>query len=95
MVLQKFERIRNLREDNDLKQRQLAELLDCDQRTYSNYECGVLNVPNDVLIRLALFYNTSVDYLLGITDDKVPYTRNKTADERIKATKDIKKTAPK
>lgn len=93
--MQKFERIRNLREDKDLKQRQLAELLGCDQRTYSDYECGVLNVPTDALIKLALFYNTSVDYLLGITDKKVPYPRNKTADEKCKAAIDIKKTAKK
>ena len=95
MKLHKFERIRNLREDNDLKQRHLAEFLDCDQRTYSNYECGVLNVPNDVIIKLTLFYNTSIDYLLGITDEKVPYTRNKTANEHSAQLKDIDKTAKK
>lgn len=95
MVLQKFERIRNLREDNDLKQRQLAELLGCDQRTYSDYERGLLNVPNDILIKLALYYNTSVDYLLGITDNIIPYVRNKTADEKTKEVQNILKTAKK
>lgn len=95
MVLQKFERIRNLREDNDLKQRQLAELLGCDQRTYSDYERGLLNIPNDILIKLALYYNTSVDYLLGLTDNIVPYSRNKAADDRSKAVNDKIKTAKK
>ena len=88
MVLQKFERIRNLREDNDLKQRQLAELL-------GDYERGLLNIPNDILIKLALYYNTSVDYLLGLTDNIVPYSRNKAADDRSKAVNNKIKTAKK
>ncbi|MGN0997944.1 MAG: helix-turn-helix domain-containing protein [Faecousia sp.] len=62
-----YQRIRNLREDHDLKQRQVAAYLNCSQRVYSNYELGQRDIPTDVLIRLALFYDVSVDYLLGLT----------------------------
>ncbi|MCH5207393.1 MAG: helix-turn-helix transcriptional regulator [Oscillospiraceae bacterium] len=63
-----YRRIRELREDNDLKQRELAEILFCSQRVYSNYERGDLDIPTEVLIKLAKFYGTSVDYILGLTD---------------------------
>ena len=69
----KFERIRNLRIDNNLTQEQLAKYLNVKQNTYSQYELGVLNYPVDVLIKLAHFYKTSVDYLLGLTDNPKPY----------------------
>ena len=62
-----YQRIKDLREDRDLKQRQLAELLNCSQQVYSNYELGQRDIPTDVLIRLSNFYNVSVDYLLGLT----------------------------
>lgn len=62
-----YQRIRDLREDRDLKQRELAEYLNCSQRAYSNYELGQRDIPTDVLIRLADFYNVSIDYLLGQT----------------------------
>ena len=62
-----YQRIRDLREDRDLKQRHLAEFLNCSQQVYSNYELGQRDVPTDVLIRLSDFYNVSVDYLLGLT----------------------------
>ena len=62
-----YQRIRDLREDNDLKQRQLAEFLNCSQQVYSNYELGQRDIPTDVLIRLANFYHVSIDYLLGQT----------------------------
>lgn len=64
-----YQRLRNLREDNDLKQRELAAYLNCSQRTYSNYELGQRDIPTDVLIRLANFYNVSTDYLLGLTNN--------------------------
>jgi len=64
-----YRRIRDLREDRDLKQRQLAELLNCSQQVYSNYELGQRDIPTDVLIRLSNFYNVSVDYLLGLTSN--------------------------
>lgn len=73
----RFERIRNLRIDRNLSQRQIAELLNVKQNTYSQYEIGVLNYPVDVLIKLARFYGTGVDYLLGLTDEMTPYPRRK------------------
>lgn len=72
-----YQKIRDLREDKDLKQRELAEVLNCSQRIYSNYERGEVDIPTQVLIKLSEFYNTSVDYLLGLTDEKKPYPRKK------------------
>ena len=69
-----YQRIRDLREDHDLKQREIADYLYCSQRVYSNYELGQRDIPTDVLIRLSNFYNVSVDYLLGLTNNPV---RNK------------------
>ncbi len=68
--MKKFERIRNLREDKDLTQTDLANYLNCTQRTYSRYENGEHEIPIEVLIALAKFHNTSTDYLLGLTDKK-------------------------
>ena len=62
-----YQRIRDLREDNDLKQRELAQYLNCSQRVYSNYELGQRDIPTEVLIKLSLFYDVSTDYLLGLT----------------------------
>lgn len=62
-----YKRIRDLREDHDLKQRELAAYLNCSQRVYSNYELGQRDIPTDVLIHLSEFYKVSVDYLLGLT----------------------------
>ena len=73
----KFERIRNMRIDKNLTQKQIAEVLNVKQNTYSQYEIGTLNYPIDALIKLAEYYKTSVDYLLGLTDEKTPYPRNK------------------
>ena len=64
-----YQRIRDLREDHDLKQKQLAEYLCCSQQVYSNYELGQRDIPTDVLIRLADFYKVSTDYLLGQTNN--------------------------
>ena len=64
-----YHRIRDLREDRDLKQRQLAALLNCSQQVYSNYELGQRDIPTDVLIRLSNFYNVSTDYILGLTNN--------------------------
>lgn len=63
-----YPRIRDLREDNDLSQQKIADLLNVSQTTYSRYERGVLDIPTDSLIKLAKFYKTSVDYLLGLLD---------------------------
>ena len=64
-----YQRIRDLREDHDLKQRQVAELLYCSQQVYSNYELGQRDIPTEVLIRLARYYNVSTDYILGLTNN--------------------------
>ena len=66
----KFENIRNLRLDKGYTQKQIAEMLGISQNTYSQYEIGVLNYPVDVIIKLADFYGTTTDYLLGRTDNK-------------------------
>lgn len=66
-------RIRDLREDADLPQETLAELLNVSQSTYSRYERGVLDIPCESLVTLARFYKTSTDYLLGLTKEKRPY----------------------
>lgn len=60
-----FENIRNLREDRDLTQKELATLLNIEQTTYSKYELGKINIPIEAFIKLADFYDTSVDYLVG------------------------------
>lgn len=65
-----YKRIRELREDCDLKQRELAEILNCSQRVYSNYERGDLDIPTEMLIKLADYYDVSVDYILGRKDNK-------------------------
>lgn len=71
-----YQRIRDLREDKDLLQKDLAIFLNCSQVCYSRYELGVRDIPTDVLIRLANFHDTSTDYLLGLTDQFNPYPRN-------------------
>lgn len=68
-------RIRDLREDSDLLQRNLAEYLNVTQQTYSRYETGELSPSLTVMEKLAYFYDTSVDYLMGITEVKEPYKR--------------------
>ncbi len=65
-------RLRDLREDRDLTQREVAAYLWMSQHGYSRYETGTCNIPTEVLIRLARFYHTSTDYLLGLTDNPDP-----------------------
>ena len=62
-------RLRDLREDHDMKQKDLAAYLNCSQKVYSNYELGQRDLPTDILIRLSQFYHVSVDYILGLTDN--------------------------
>lgn len=64
-----YRRIRDLREDHDLKQKDMAAFLNCSQQVYSNYELGQRDIPTEVLIRLSEYYRVSVDYLLGLTDN--------------------------
>lgn len=66
-----------MREDRDLRQKDMAEYLRCTQVSYSHYELGKRDIPTDVLIRLADFYGTSTDYLLGRTDVKQPYPESR------------------
>ena len=74
----KYERIRNLREDADLTQAQMGEKINVPQRTYAYYESGERMVPPQVLAALAQYHHvSSVDYLLGLTDEKTPYPRAK------------------
>lgn len=70
-----YRRIRDLREDRDLKQEDLAKLLNCTQACYSNYENGRRDIPTETLNQLADFYGVSVDYLLGRTNIKAPYPK--------------------
>ncbi|MDR1117047.1 MAG: helix-turn-helix domain-containing protein [Oscillospiraceae bacterium] len=70
-----YERIRSLREDKDLTQKQVANHLNCSQRIYSNYERGEVDVPTNILINLADFHNTSIDYILNRTNIKEAYPK--------------------
>lgn len=72
-----YERIRNLREDKDLTQKQIGQLLNMSQTGYNQYEIGKNDIPTKILIDLAKFYNTSIDYLLGLTNEIKPYPRIK------------------
>lgn len=68
-----YPRLRDLREDNDLSQKFIAQYLQMKQPQYSRYERGLRDIPTDVLIRLAKFYKTSTDYILGLVNDPKPY----------------------
>lgn len=70
-------RLRDMREDRDLVQKEVAAYLNIDQRTYSNYETGKRSMPIEHYRKLALLYHTSVDYLIGITDEPKPYPNKK------------------
>ncbi len=70
-------RLKDLREDRDLKQEDIAKFLNISQTNYSKYELGKINIPISSLIKLSEFYNTSVDYLLGLTNEIKPYSRIK------------------
>ena len=65
-----YRRIRDLREDKDITQKEMAKILNCSQQVYSNYELGQRDIPTDILIKLSRFHNVSVDYILGIQEDK-------------------------
>lgn len=70
-----YGRIRDLREDKDLSQRQIAAYLNMSQTGYSKYETGENDIPTQILIRLSRFYGVSIDYLLGQTDCRKPYQK--------------------
>jgi transcriptional regulator with XRE-family HTH domain len=71
----KYQRIRDLREDRDISQKEIAQYLNIKQNTYSRYETSDRSIPLEVMGELADLYNTSVDYLMGRTDEPKPYTR--------------------
>lgn len=64
-----FRRIRDLREDNDMTQKQVAQKLSCSQQVYSNYELGQRDIPTDILIKLSKLYDVSADYILELSDN--------------------------
>ena len=68
-------RLKEIREDSDIKQKEIADYLHIKQNTYSQYENGQRQIPIDTLIQIAKFYNTSVDYLLGLTNTKEKYPK--------------------
>ena len=68
-----YRRLRDLREDKDLKQKEIAAILGIDQRVYSNYETGKREIPVRFVVALSDFYKTSTDYILGKTDNPIPY----------------------
>lgn len=70
-------RIKDLREDKEIKQREMAEKLNISQTNYSKYELGKINIPIETLKKLSIILNTSIDYLLGLTDEIKPYPRKK------------------
>ena len=72
-----YDRIRNLREDKDMTQSQMAEYLSIHQTTYSDYELGHLNIPIPVISKIADLFETSIDYLINRTDERKPYPRKK------------------
>ena len=71
-----YKRIRDLREDNDLTQQNIADELHINRRTYAAYENGINSMTPETLIKIANFYNVSVDYLLGLTDITTPYPKS-------------------
>lgn len=76
-----YERIRQLREEKDITQTEIAKVLHCSQRVYSNYERGDIDIPTSILIGLANFHDTSTDYILNRTDDP-HFCRYKKSDDK-------------
>lgn len=70
-------RIKDIREDNDLRQKDVAMILNVSQTNYSKYELGKINIPIEALKKMAILFNTSIDYLLGLTNEIKPYPRIK------------------
>lgn len=70
----KFQRLQDLRIDHDLRQQDVADILCCQRNVYRRYECGEREIPVWALMKLSEYYHVSVDYLLGITDNKLPYS---------------------
>lgn len=75
MIKMIYQKIRDLREDADLSQEKMAKVLHCSQQAYSNYELGQRDIPTDILIAIAEYHKTNVDYLLGLTRNKTYYKK--------------------
>lgn len=73
----KANKLLDLREDKNLTQADIAKTLNVNQTTYSRYKRGDINIPLDILIKMALFFNTSIDYILNLTNEKKPYKRKR------------------
>ncbi|MBR1599586.1 MAG: helix-turn-helix transcriptional regulator [Lachnospiraceae bacterium] len=73
----KYKRVKDLREDTDMNQTQFAKILGMSQTGYSKYETGENDIPTSILIKMADYYETSIDYILGRTDEKTPYPPSK------------------
>ena len=80
----KFKRLKDLREDKDMFQKDIAKILDMSQTGYSQYETETNDIPTEVLKKLAVFYDTSINYILGLTNDIRPYQRKKLNNKLIK-----------
>ena len=76
MIFMYGTRLKELREDHDYTQEYIGKITNMKREQYSRYETGKRDIPLDTLIILANLYNTSVDYILNLTDDKIPYKRN-------------------
>ena len=72
-----FKRLRDIREDKELSQTEIAKILNMKQQQYARYEKGINEIPFSYVIELAKFYNVSIDYLAGLTNESKPYKRNK------------------
>ena len=79
MEMTQYQRIKDCREDQDLTQQQVGKVLGIDQRVYSTYETGKRQIPVNHLVKLAMLYQTSVDYLVGLTNNPHPYGRKRTS----------------
>lgn len=86
-----YRRIRDLREDSDMPQREVARLLNMSQTGYSKYETGENDVPTAVLIKLSFIYNVSVDYILGLTDERKRYALSAHMTSQPPVTRNLKK----
>jgi transcriptional regulator with XRE-family HTH domain len=82
-------RFRELRNENELFQKHVADYLECSQQTYSRYETGELEPSNAILAKLSVFYDTSIDYILCLTDERKPYPRRADVGERFGGASDI------
>ena len=76
-------RLKDLRQDKDLYQKDIAKILDMSQTGYSQYETETNDIPTEILKKLAIFYNTSIDYILGLTNQKMPYPRAKHSQDKL------------